>query len=155
MAASVAHGDAIERRFVEHEHREMAHGLSRVGEVAELAGSLAARDLFTALRGLLNWLESTLEPHADWEESWLYPKMDAAAHSEWATRMMRFEHRQIRRAIADLETDLDGLRHEPAHAQLLALRAHLYGLAALVAAHLEREEQLLLPLLGEETSAER
>jgi hemerythrin-like domain-containing protein len=154
MVASVTHGDAIERRFVEHEHREMAHGLNRISEVAELAGSLAAPDLTRALRGLLNWLESTLEPHADWEETWLYPKMDAAARSGWATRMMRFEHRQIRRMIAALEIDLDALRHEPTHAQLVGLRAHLYGLSALVAAHLEREEQLLLPLLGEETSAE-
>jgi hemerythrin-like domain-containing protein len=140
-------GDLVEQRFVEQEHREITHGLGRITEVAELAGSLAAPDLSSSVRNLVRWLETTLMPHLAWEDQWLYPRLGERVGSEWPVRLMRFEHVQLRRAVCALEIDLDGLRHEPMHAGLLRLRADLYALDALIRAHLEREDSMVLPAL--------
>ena len=147
MAKVMQPADAVERRFVEQEHREIARGIGRIQEVAELAGSLAARDLSASLRSLVRWLETSLAPHVAWEDQWLYPKLVDRVGSEWPATLMRFEHAQIRRAIVAVEMDLEGLRHEPEHRQLIQLRADLYSLDALIRAHLEREDQFLLPAL--------
>lgn len=153
MAKVMQPADAVERRFVEQEHREIARGIGRIQEVAELAGSLAARDLSASLRSLVRWLETSLAPHAAWEDQWLYPRLVDRVGSEWPATMLRFEHAQIRRAIVAVEMDLDGLRHEPEHRQLIQLRADLYCLDALIRAHLEREDQFLLPALDSPAGA--
>jgi hemerythrin-like domain-containing protein len=149
MTTKTQRADAVERRFLEQEHREIHRGVNRLTDVAELAGSLASADLGTTLQNLLGWLHSSLQPHAAWEEQWLYPRLDERAHSPWPTRLLRFEHEQIRRAIAALEVDRDALRREPTHQRLVELRARLYGLDALIRAHLEREDRFLLPELDD------
>lgn len=147
MSSDLRQGAEVERRFIEHEHREMAPGISRIYEVAGLAGSLAAQDLSAALRSTLDWLERSYLPHCDWEDAWLYPDLDRIAGTPWATRSMRFDHRQIRELVDRLEIDWELLRHEPTHRHLADIRARLYGLHELVKCHLEREERFLVPLL--------
>jgi hypothetical protein len=147
MSSDLRLGAEVERRFIEHEHREMATGIGRIEDVAGLAGSLAAPDLSAALRNVLDWLHRTFLPHCDWEDSWLYPELDRIATTPWATRSMRFDHRQIRELIDRLEIDWELLRHEPTHRHLGDIRARLYGLHALVRCHVEREERFLVPLL--------
>ena len=80
------------------------------------------------VHSLVRWLETSLTPHIAWEDQWLYPRLAERVGSDWPTRLMRFEHAQIRRAICALEVDLDGLRREPLHGQLTRLRADLYRL---------------------------
>lgn len=149
MTTKTQRADAVERRFLEQEHREIARGVNRLTDVAELAGSLSAADLGSTMQSLLDWLESSLEPHAAWEEQWLYPRLDERAASPWPTRLLRFEHAQIRRAITTLHDDRDALRREPTHRRLVDLRARLYGLDALIRAHLEREDRFLLPVVDD------
>lgn len=153
MSSELRPGAAVERRFFDQEHRELALGIGRIEEVAGLAGSLAARDLSNALRTLLDWLQRSLRPHVEWEESWLYPEFDRIGGTPWVTRVMRCEHRQIERLIQLLEGDWEELRHEPTHRQLVDLRARLYALHFLVRSHFEKEERFLLPLLGNEVEA--
>ena len=43
----------------------------------------------------MGWLEHELKPHLAWEDRWLYPQLDEIAGTPWATRLPRFEHRQI------------------------------------------------------------
>ena len=145
--------DAMERQFVEQEHREIARGIDRIGDVAERATSLHSVDLQSSLRELVAWLESSLEPHDAWEEAWLYPRLERLAGSPWLARLLRFEHDQIARAIARLASDGECLRREPTSERLAGLRAHLYGLDALIRAHLEREEHFLFPILDDPTPA--
>lgn len=155
MSSELRPGAAMERRFLDQEHRELELGIERIEEVAGLAGSLAARDLSHALRSLLDWLERTLRPHAEWEDSWLYPEFDRIGGTPWVTRLMRYEHHQIVELVKRLEVDWEELRHEPTHRELAGLRARLYALHALVRSHFEKEERFLLPLLegGPEPSA--
>jgi hemerythrin-like domain-containing protein len=80
----------------------------------------------------------------------LYPEIDRIAGTPWATRMMRYEHQQIRQGASRLRTDQRLLQHEPDHHQVLELRCQLFGLEAIIRAHLEREESVLFPLLDGE-----
>jgi hemerythrin-like domain-containing protein len=154
MATSQRQGAAIERRILGHEHREMEHVVTRIEATAEMAGNLAARDLASALRSVLDSIEKTLLPHLDWEDNFCYPEMDRLAGTPWATRLLRLQHQQIRQFVERLEADWLALRREPSHRQLVDLRARLYGLHALMSAHFEQEERVILPFLDAENGVE-
>ena len=149
MTAELKHGAAIERRIVEQEHRELAHSIARIEEVARLAGTLGVNDLTSAIEALVARLRQGLLAHADWEDAWLYPQMDRLAGPPWATRMMRFEHRQIAALVDTLGADARRLRERSGPNRLEEIRGHLCSLHTLVTSHLEREMHFLVPLLDE------
>lgn len=140
---------SAERAFANHEHRDLRPGIERIHDVAESVGTIAAPDLSIVLLDVLDWFETIVEPHAAWEENWLYPELDRLAGTPWTTRLMRFEHHQIRHIVARLEVDRDILHHELNHHEAVQLLADLFALEALLRAHMEREERYLLPLLDE------
>jgi hemerythrin-like domain-containing protein len=145
-------GMTAEHAFAEHEHRELARGIDRIHEVARYVGTIAAPDLSIALIDVLDWVEVVLEPHAAWEDAWLYPEIDRRAGTSWATRLMAFEHRQIREIARRLEADRELLHGEPGRDRAVELVAHLFALEALLRAHIEREERFLMPILDGEAS---
>jgi iron-sulfur cluster repair protein YtfE (RIC family) len=63
--------------------------------------------------------------------------------------MVRFDHRQITRRAETLGRDRVRLAHGPEREATSDARCDLFALEALLRAHLEREEQFLLPLLGD------
>jgi len=141
------------RAFAEHEHRDLTAGINRLHEVACGIGRTATPDLKVHVLSVLHWLDHTLESHVAWEEGWLYPEVDARSGSPWATRAARFDHGQIRELIGRIRADREALglserldRHEE-------LRCHLFGLEALLRAHIEREERFLIPLLDEPSAS--
>ena len=138
-----------ERSFVDHEHRDLRPGIERIHEVARAVGTIAAPDLSIVLLDVLDWVDQVVEPHAAWEDGWLYPEFDRRAGTPWATKSARFEHHQIREAASRLEVDRDLLRHEPNHDQACDLVCHLVALETLLRSHVEREERFLIPLLDE------
>jgi iron-sulfur cluster repair protein YtfE (RIC family) len=153
MTAPGRHGAAIERRIIHHEHRDLEPVVNRIEATAELAGHLAARDLATALRSLLDSIRKALLPVMDWEETWYFPEADQQAGTPWATKFLRYEHQQIRNSLERLEADWLALRHEPTHRQLVDLRARLYALHTVVTGHFEHEERFLMPQLELDTEA--
>jgi len=145
-----AHGAYAEHAFEEREHRELAPGINRLHDMAMAVGTMAAPDMSLAMLDVVDWIDEVLVPHAAWEEAWLYPEFERRAGTPWATRIMAFEHHQIRDIARRAVADRDDLRHEPTRAELAALRADLFSLEALLRAHIEREERFLLPLLMED-----
>jgi hemerythrin-like domain-containing protein len=136
-----------EHDFAEHEHREIAQGIDRLHRVARFVGSVAAPDTSIALTEVLDWIELVLEPHATWEDGWLYPQIDRLAGTPWATRLMSYEHQQIRALTRQLEAVQTQLMTDHSQALAMELRGLLFGIEALIRAHLEREERFLLPVL--------
>lgn len=136
-----------EHEFEEQEHRDLMPGINRIRDVAAVVGRAPARELSGAIRAVLDWIDTVLEPHIAWEDAWLYPQIDLRAGSPWATRLMRYEHRQMLLLGRQLVNDRAELAHEPGHRQIVELRARLFGLEALLRAHVEREERFLIPLL--------
>jgi len=136
-----------EQSYAQHEHLELKPGLQHIHRLATRIGSLEPRDLAFELLELGAWAATALESHIAWEEADLYHEIDRVAGTPWATRLMRFEHRQIRAYIKRLETDRETVLHEVTHDELVELRGRLFGLEALLRAHVEREELYLIPLL--------
>ena len=139
--------------FVEHEHAELTAGVARMHELACELPNRPASELLVAVGDVLRWVEETLRPHMAWEEAWLFPQIDAHAQTPWATRLVRFDHRQIARQAERLSSHRLDVRHGPAHAAAVELRSDLLALEALVRANIEREEEFLLPIL--ESAADR
>jgi hemerythrin-like domain-containing protein len=139
-----------EYSFARHEHAELGAGLDEIHTVADAVGRLAATDAAHAVLGVRGWLATVLIPHAEWEDSVIYPEIERVTGTKWATKLMRFEHLQIERAGQLLDGDVELLRDGLlTHAQLCEIRAHLLGLEALLRAHIEREELFLLPVIEE------
>lgn len=138
-----------EHAFVAHEHAEVARGLDDIHEIARFRGSVSSPDVAGALREVVRWLDDVLEPHAAWEDGWLYPEIDRRAGTPWATRLMTFEHGQIRELGERLRRELLLLREEHGTDLAMDVRGILIGLETLVRAHVERETRFLLPLLDE------
>jgi hemerythrin-like domain-containing protein len=134
-----------EHGFASHEHRELAHGVDRMHEVGVLLGT--TDDLAAAALEIIHWVDAVLEPHARWEDRWLYPEIDRRAGTPWATKLMSFEHQQIRDAAHDLGRARTALRETHGPAAVIEVRARLFALEAIVRAHMAREERFLLPLL--------
>jgi iron-sulfur cluster repair protein YtfE (RIC family) len=148
MAIQMTADGGPARLFAQHEHHEFDRGLNRIHDLACGVSSEATPELSIHVLDLLHWLDETLEPHLAWEDRWLYPEIDARVGTRWATCAARFDHGEVRAMIerirldrADLR-DRIGLGHDE-------LRCHLFGLEALLRAHIEREERFLLPLLDE------
>jgi hemerythrin-like domain-containing protein len=136
--------------FEEHEHRELVRGINRIHDVACEIGRRPTPELSIDVLAVLRWLDGTLEPHIAWEEAWLYPEIETRIGTPWATRAARFDHHQIREMADQLRADQPLLRsHETGDPQA-EVRCHLFGLEALLRAHIEREERFLIPLLEDE-----
>ncbi len=126
----------------------------QVEALAEMSGSLADPALEHALRTLLDAVAVTLLPHFDWEDEALFPELGAPTRAPSAGRLLCQQHAQIREGVERLVACQVALRREPTHRQLADLRARLYGLHALLGAHLEQEEGVLIPSLNAATLAE-
>lgn len=137
------------RAFAEHEHRDLTAGINRLHDVACGIARTATPEVSVAVLDVLHWLDTTLEPHVAWEEGWLYPEVDMRAGSPWATRAARFDHGQIRELVARIRHDREELGRSSRPERHEELRCHLFGLEALLRAHIEREERFLIPLLDE------
>ena len=139
--------------FAEHEHRDLVRGLNRIHDVACEIGQRPRLDVSVDVLNIIAWLDSTLVPHVAWEEGWLYPEIDARLATPWATRAARFDHQQIRVMAARLRADHQQLSSRDVGDLLAETRCHLFGLEALLRAHIEREERFLIPLLEENSSS--
>jgi hemerythrin-like domain-containing protein len=139
--------------FAEHEHRDLVRGINRIHDVACEIGHRPAFELPVHVLGVLQWLDSVLEPHLAWEESWLYQEVEARIGSRWATQAARFDHREIRDMAARLRADQILLSRDVSGDQHADARCHLFGLEALLRAHIEREERFLIPLLDDDPLA--
>jgi iron-sulfur cluster repair protein YtfE (RIC family) len=137
------------RAFAEHVQRDLSAGMHRLPQVARGIGRAATPDVSIAVLDVLHWLDTTLEPHVAWEEGWLYPEVDVRSGSPWATRAARFDHGQIRELVARIRHDREELGRGDRPERHEELRCHLFGLEALLRAHIEREERFLIPLLDE------
>jgi hemerythrin-like domain-containing protein len=135
--------------FARQEHRELLAGVDEIRKAADEFGWSGNRSTSARLRRIRDWLSEVLGPHAQWEDAVFYNEVDGRTGTEWSTKLMRYEHHQIRRLVAKLDDDLEALRGALTHDQACAIRGHLIAIETLLRAHMEREERFLFPVLGE------
>jgi iron-sulfur cluster repair protein YtfE (RIC family) len=140
-----------EHDFASHEHVEMRRGIDRIVEVARR--HVSNEELSAGVLEVLHWVDHVLEPHAQWEDRWLYPEIDERAGTPWATKLMSFEHKQIRDAAEALAGARFALREHGSTDAAIDVRGRLFALDALLRAHMAREERFLIPLLDEGPAA--
>jgi iron-sulfur cluster repair protein YtfE (RIC family) len=141
------------RLFAERQHRELVRGLNAIHDLGMSIGHTATPVVSAGAIDILRWLDQTLEPHLAWEDAWLFPEIDRRLGTPWGTRAARFDHGLLRTAGANLRQHRLVLTSDVERGE--QLRSDLFGLEALVRAHIEREECLLFPILDEDARAER
>jgi iron-sulfur cluster repair protein YtfE (RIC family) len=135
--------------FAEGQHHELIRGINRIHDVGCEFGHRPTPDLAIEILAVLDWLRGVLEPHMAWEEASLYPEIDRRAGSTWATCAPRLEHHRLRELTARLQADRTLLAAGSQRDRHCAALSDLFGLEALLRAHIEVEEGSLFPVLIE------
>lgn len=137
------------------EHRELLTHIEALRTVADGIGDVPLVETRRGLDEAYAFLTRHLIPHAQAEDSALYPVVAKAMGAPEATATMSRDHA----AIGELAEELSALRAriekgglDPAGER--ALRRVLYGLYALIGVHFAKEEEIYLPLLDDRLSAE-
>lgn len=137
---------AADFAFARHEHAQLKADLDDIRVASDTVGRLPASEAAKAVSRVRTWLATTLGPHAAWEDLVVYPEIDRATATKWATRLMRFEHRQFRRMGSLLDQDVGLLRSGPVtHERVCEIRGHLIALESMLRAHIEKEDEYLKP----------
>jgi uncharacterized protein (DUF2249 family) len=125
-------------RSVVRHHTQLAAGLEqRVGALLHLADGGYLIKAEGARQDLLNYLRREILPHAQAEESALYPPAAALAAGRLLVDAMIREHRALNALVAEL-ADATSVMQAAAAGR---------ALVALFATHLAKENDLVLPLL--------
>lgn len=115
------------------------HGL---GERIERLHEMGTLEQLAVAREVLEFVSKNVAPHARAEEYTLYPAADwAAGEGSRLTEVPRFEHQLLARRCQALEKAVSA--GSPA-GRLMHL---CYGILALVAAHFQGTEEVILPYL--------
>ncbi|HET8658075.1 MAG TPA: hemerythrin domain-containing protein [Micromonosporaceae bacterium] len=131
--------DQIAADAVVRHHAQLSERLNRHAD--RLLAAAERGDMAEAQRAradLLAWLRADLVPHAQAEESTLYPAAAADARAALLVDGMLDEHRVIAGLVAEIESATD----VPVRAAAAAR-----ALAAVFTTHLAKENTLVVPLL--------
>ncbi|MHB8684696.1 MAG: hemerythrin domain-containing protein [Dehalococcoidia bacterium] len=137
------------------EHRELLPHVESLRAAADSVGEASMEDLRRAVDAAYDFLSGHLIPHAQAEESALYPVVGRVLGAREATATMIRDHVEV----GQLSGELGALRARLTgdalgDAQAKALRRVLYGLYALLKVHFAKEEEVYLPILDERLNAE-
>ena len=121
------------------EHRLLQEQADELCEAARAVASLDAEARLAIQQHLVEFLRARVVPHTRLDERVLYPEVTERLGDPLATASMNYDHLAIRRWIEDIaETD----PHNVGRLQQL-----LYGLHALIAVHIWKEDELYLAAL--------
>jgi hemerythrin-like domain-containing protein len=143
-------------RSLRREHAELRPHIEGLRIAADAIDPTAARPAFELVDDAYRFLTEHLLVHARTEEEVLYPALTSAIDSTEAVRLLHLDHDAIVgfvRQLADLRramADHDHIRPSVA----ADLRRVLYGLHALIVAHFEKEERVVLPELEDRLTDE-
>ena len=137
------------------EHKELFPHI----ESLKLAGMAVHGTLSQASLDLIDeayaFLTTHLLPHAHAEEAALYPVVQKVMGTPYGTATMSRDHVEVER----LTRELSALREQLSPTEIGAAKANelkrvLYGLYTLVKVHFDKEEEVYLPLLDANLTAE-
>ncbi len=131
------------------EHKELmphVESLLRAGD--SLYEGMLTQTVRESLDEAYRFLTDHLLIHAEAEDRVLYPVVQRVMGSPLSTETMSFDHKQVNtmtQQLVMLRSQILGTTISRENAN--SLRRVLYGLYALVKAHIAKEEELYLPLL--------
>lgn len=138
VIASSQH-DAVAIEAVQEHHAQLAGALTARVEALVAAAARGTRaDAEAARPGLVEWCRRELVPHAVAEEAALYPAARRRPEGRLLVEGMLNEHRVIVDLVDEIAAAADPVRAAAAARALLVV----------FQSHLEKENELVLPLLG-------
>ena len=126
------------------EHRHLMEHVEHVRLAARELPELSPEEREVVVGRVVHFLRHTLAPHAETEETLLYPELAQILGHVQALEPMIYDHVAIRERIGELD--------EADPADTARLQELLYGLYALITVHFWKEEEIYLPLLERATS---
>lgn len=135
------------------DHRRLAPEIERIRAVADSLDDDPREVRERRLDGVVAFLTRDLMPHAQAEEAGLYQVAGIVLGSPDAMAGMSRDHVEIGRLTDRLVALRDRL-HRGADVDVHELRRVLYGLHAIIALHVAKEEEIFLPLLDEHLTKE-
>jgi hemerythrin-like domain-containing protein len=137
-----------------HEHSDLLPHVAELDAAAARLGDWNTDDP-ERLGAVVEFLRNHIVPHAGAEEAVLYPAVEEVMGAPGATDTMKADHVEVVRRTDELEEHIATIgAGPPTSAQAEQLRAQLYGLGAILRLHFAKEEDVLLPLLDANLSAD-
>jgi hemerythrin-like domain-containing protein len=137
------------------EHLELIPHIEALRTLADAVGDVPLDEIRRGVDEAYGFLMRHLIPHAEAEDSALYPVVASTLGAPEATATMSRDHTAVRRLVEELgevreEVESGGLDRSRER----ALRRILYSLNALIGVHFAKEEEIYLPLLDDRLSAD-
>lgn len=150
--------DQLPTEPLREEHRHLLPHIEALAEAADSIGSAPLSEQRQRVEAAVEFLQGHLIPHAEAEDRVLYEEVDSLIGKRGATgatATMRRDHVEVGRLTERLSDLRSALRdHDPSDAEQRELRRLLYGLHTLVKVHFAKEEEVYLPLLDRELTAD-
>jgi hemerythrin-like domain-containing protein len=137
------------------EHRALIPHIDALRTLADVVGDVPLAEIRRGIDDAYGFLTRHLVPHAEAEDSALYPVVAKAMGAPEATATMSRDHAAVRGLVEELAAVREQIEREGLdRSSERALRRVLYGLYALIGVHFAKEEEIYLPLLDERLSAD-
>lgn len=137
------------------EHKELFPHVDQIRQVAELIGDAPIAEIRSGVEQVYDFLANHLKPHAEAEETALYPVVQKVLGSPDATKTMSRDHVEVGFYIEELASLRNGLTGKALTAvQIKSLQRVLYGVYGLVKVHFAKEEEVYLPILDQRLTPE-
>jgi iron-sulfur cluster repair protein YtfE (RIC family) len=141
------------------EHRELLPHIEALAKAGDAIGAASLEEQRRQVDAAHRFLVEHLIPHATAEDRVLYVEVDRLIGERGgthATDTMRRDHAEVGRLVDELGEVRRNLgERELDEAEQREARRLLYGLHTLIRVHFAKEEEVYLPLLDRELSADR
>jgi iron-sulfur cluster repair protein YtfE (RIC family) len=104
------------------------------------------------LEQLIAGEHAIMREHLQTEEEVVYPAIDRVADADWSSQAMRLDHEAIKEMLGQLDRAIADIRRAR---WLDEVQRALFVLEAVIRLHLDKEERMLVPLVGQLDSGVR
>lgn len=142
--------DATVEQLIAGEHAIMREHLDHMRSIADDVQHEIPLALHDRLDAVLSFLHNDLVSHIQTEEEVVYPAYERIADADWSSQAMRLDHEAITAMVGQLDRAIAGTRRAERRDEVQRL---LFVLEAVIRLHLDKQERLGAPLLGQLNSA--
>ena len=129
------------------EHRQLRRRLEALRLLGDKLETATTADVAAGLDAANSFLQGELVPHAMAEEEVLYPAIAVLLGGEHTTDTMSRDHLEIARLVQELAHLGRRFAKQPMRSLRRDIRRVLYELEAIALLHMDKEDEVYLPLL--------
>ena len=138
--------DATLEQLIAGEHTVMREHLDHMRSVADDAHLEIPLTLRNRLDAVLSFLHNDLVAHIQTEEEIIYPAFEGVTNADWASQAMLIDHEAITAMLGQLDSAIVDIRRAHWRDNIQRL---VYVLEAVIRLHLDKEDRMSTPLMGQ------